>query len=349
MNDYFSRFLLAMRPAFSRQAAFNWFVIAVVGILLRNDTLGVSSIVRALSLAPHTYPCLLHFFHSNAWTVERLMGCWWKWQSQEPFACRIGGRIALMGDHTKAPKDGRKMPAVTTLHQDSETSSKPGFFRGHHWGCVSQLMSDQKKTWSSPLLTHIHQGLEQVEGVNPQANPMTIQIIRMAQRIAREIDEKAYLVLDAFFATGTVFLEAAREFDGESQRIHILTRTKKNGVAYIPYVGPQKSAGRHRIYGEKLKLVKLFDSPLWQKRFHEMAATVYQKKETVRFLSLDLLWKPAKGLIRFFLFETSRGRIILMTSDLTLEPQSALFLYCERTTIETLFNTDFREPLKHHN
>jgi len=31
------------------------------------------------------------------------------------------------------------MPGVTTLHQDSETSSKPSFFRGHHWGCLSLL------------------------------------------------------------------------------------------------------------------------------------------------------------------------------------------------------------------
>ena len=55
------RFLLFMRPAFSRQATYCWFVIVFVGFILRNDTFGVSSIVRALTLTPESYLCLVHF------------------------------------------------------------------------------------------------------------------------------------------------------------------------------------------------------------------------------------------------------------------------------------------------
>ncbi|MCP4570136.1 MAG: hypothetical protein GY841_21360 [FCB group bacterium] len=336
MIDYLEQFLLGMRPAFSRQATFNWFVIVFVGFLVRSDTLGVSSIVRALFLSPHSYPCLLHFFHSTAWQVESLMPCWWKWQAQEPFAYREKDRIVLVGDHTKTPKDARKMPAVTTLHQDSETASKPSFFRGHHWGCISQLMTDRKKYWSAPLFARIHQGLEQVEG---STGTMSTRIVNMAQTIAQEMGEKGYLVLDAFFAVGPVFNEAAKEIDGERNRIHILTRSKKNVVAYLPYTGPQKSSGRHRVYGSKLKLMKLFDSNSWGKQFKTTNTVVYQKKETIRYLILDLLWIPTKGLIRFFLIETSRGRIILMTSDLTLDVRAVLTLYCERITIEIMFDT----------
>lgn len=340
MNDYFAKFLLWMRPAFSRQATFAWFVIVVMGLLMRSDTLGVSSIVRALGLAPHTYPCLLHFFHSTAWNVEQLMAYWWQWQSQHSLAYRVGGRIVLLADHTKTPKDGRKMPAVTTLHQASETSSKPGFFRGHHWGCVSQLMTDLKKYWATPLLAHIHQGLEQVDDPEPSAGTMSTRIVHMAQIIARKMGEKAYLVLDAFFAVGPVFLEAAKELEGESPRIHILTRAKKNVAAHRPHLGPRRSSrGRPRIYGKKLQLMKLFDSHSWKDQFQVTEAIVYQKQETIRYLTLDLLWKPIKGRLRFFLIETSRGRIILMTSDLALEPLAALHLYCERVTIEVMFDT----------
>ena len=42
--------------------------------------------------------------------------------------------------------------------------------------------------------------------------------------------------------------------------------------------------------------------------------------------------------LRFILIETSRGRIILMTSDLTLQPLTALKLYCRRVNIKTLFD-----------
>ncbi len=340
MIDYLERFLQGMRPAFSRQATFDWFIVVLVGFLVRSDTLGVSSVVRALFLSSDSYPCLLHFFHSSAWNVKKLMACWWKWQAQEPFAYRVGERIVLVADHTKTPKDARKMPAVTTLYQDSETASKPTFFRGHNWGCLSQLMTDFKKSWATPLWACIHQGLEPVDGADSSSGTMATQTVRMAQTIVQKMEVNAYLVLDAFFAVGSVFTEAAKEIDGERNRIHILTRSKKNVVAYRPYTVPRKpSRGRPRQYGKKLKLMKLFDSRSWTNKFNSIETTVYQKKETIRYLTLDLLWKPTQGRIRFFLIETSRGRIILMTSDLTLDPIVALRLYCKRVKIEVMFDT----------
>jgi len=44
MHEELRRFLTHMRPAFSRQATYGWFVIVVVGFMVRTDTLGVSSI-----------------------------------------------------------------------------------------------------------------------------------------------------------------------------------------------------------------------------------------------------------------------------------------------------------------
>jgi hypothetical protein len=66
---------------------------------------------------------------------------------------------------------------------------------------------------------------------------------------------------------------------------------------------------------------------------------VYGQSVTVRYLTADLLWKPVKGYLRFFWFETPRGQLVLMTSDLNLQPLDALEAYCHRATIETLFNT----------
>ncbi len=77
--------LSSMRPAFSRRATYLWFVIAFVGFAVRTDILGVSSIVRALFLAPIHYPSLLHFFHSTAWTVEGLMSIWWQRLSRQEY------------------------------------------------------------------------------------------------------------------------------------------------------------------------------------------------------------------------------------------------------------------------
>ena len=57
----------------------------------------------------------------------------------------------------------------------------------------------------------------------------------------------------------------------------------------------------------------------------------------VKLLCLDLLWEPIKGKIRFVLAITSRGPIILMSSDLTLPAVQILELYCQRASIESMF------------
>ena len=324
MMGYLEVMLRALRPAFTRQATFAWFVVAFAGVVTRQDVYGVSSIVRALSLAPVYYPALLHFFHSTAWTAERLYRHWEAWLIRQPVVDRVAGRIVLLGDHTKQPKDGRRMPGVTTLHQDSETSSKPSFFRGHHWGCLSLLGQAHGKRLALPLWAEIHP--------EESKDSRATRLVHVAAAIGLRLGEKLFLVLDAFFAVGPVFLVAA----ATNGALHILTRAKKNVVAYRQPPPPRPhQKGRRRVYGRKLKLMKLFDAR--PADFLSAEAVVYQKKETVRYLVLDLIWKPVKGLVRFILIETSRGRLILMSSDLTLEPLLALSLYTARVRIESLF------------
>lgn len=326
MIEYLEILLRAMRPAFSRRATFLWFVVVFAGFVTRADSYGVTSIVRALWLAPACYPSLLHFFHSAAWTAETLLFNWWGWLLKEKVAHMIGGRIVLLGDHTKTVKDARKMPGVTTLHQDSETQSKPSFFRGHHWGCISLLVGAGKKFFSTPLWAEIHK--------DSIKESRATRIVNAATRIAHSFQSPAYLVLDAFFATGPVFQTA----DPSNRHLHILTRAKKNVVAYREPKKPKKrSRGRPQMYGKKLKLTKLFETE--GHKFQTADVMVYQNMETARYLVIDLIWKPIKGKLRFFLVESSRGRIILMTSDLNINIKDAINLYCRRATIETLFDS----------
>ena len=118
--------------------------------------------------------------------------------------------------------------------------------------------------------------------------------------------------------------------------ITLIIRAKKNCVAYFKAPVPQKKRpGRPRQYGEKLRLLELFDQ---QHLFSKIECTIYGKVEAVSIISLDLLWKPTAGLIRFVLAVTSRGPIILMCSDLQQDPVKALELYCARIRIETMFD-----------
>ena len=324
MMAYVEELVRTLRPAFTRQAAFAWFVVALAGVVTRTDFYGVSSIVRALSLSPVYYPALLHFFHSTAWTAEGLFRQWQTWLMRQPVVERVAERIVILGDHTKQPKDGRRMPQVTTMHQDSETSSKPSFFRGHHWGCLSLLGHAAGKRFALPLWAEIH----------PEASPdsRATRLVHIAADIGLRLQASIFLVLDAFFAVGPVFLAAA----ANKGRLHILTRAKKNVVAYqCPPPPRAHQRGRRRLYGKKLKLLNLFDTRA--RDFRTVKALVYQQKDRVRYLCLDLIWKPAHGILRFFLIETARGRLILMSSDLTLDALQALSLYTARVHIESLF------------
>jgi len=266
MLEELKHFLVFIRPAFSRRATYCWFVLVFVGFILRTDNFGVSSIVRALTLSPESYTCLLHLFHSTAWNVNGIMSIWWQWLVKKDIAHRINDRLVLVGDHTKTPKDGRKMPAVATLHQDSETSSKPSYFRGHHWGCIGILMQACDKYFAVPLWANIQEGLT----------------------LLANSDEKRHLL----------------------KAVQIVEMAKRTAMA----------------------MAKCYT-------FQTIEADIYGQSENIRYLVLDLLWKSVKGMLRFILVETSRGRIILITSDLKLEPVTAIQLYCRRVTIETMFDT----------
>ena len=70
------------------------------------------------------YHCLLHLFRSSAWNKDCLLLKWTKFVLAEGMAHEMNGRIVLVADHTKQPKDARKIPEVTTMRKDSETSSR---------------------------------------------------------------------------------------------------------------------------------------------------------------------------------------------------------------------------------
>ena len=55
-------------------------------------------------------------------------------------------------------------------------------------------------------------------------------------------------------------------------------------------------------------------------------------------MSLTLLWRPIADYVLFVLAFTSKGPIILMSSDLELLAVNAIELYCARTRIEILFS-----------
>jgi hypothetical protein len=122
--------ILPLRAALSYQATFMWFATIVVGMMVRSELRGVTSIVRALNLRPDRYNPLRRCFHSTAIKLDQLTALWVQAVLRlftNPV--RVNGRLVLVGDGVKAAKRGRKMPAVKLLHQQSNCSTKPEYIR----------------------------------------------------------------------------------------------------------------------------------------------------------------------------------------------------------------------------
>lgn len=158
----------------------------------------------------------------------------------------------------------------------------------------------------------------------------------MVTEVVMHLGKKCIIVLDAYFAVGPVFWLLKEAVDAHKERlVHIITRAKSNVVGYED--PPPKTGGRGapRKYGQKLKLMDLFEDR--KSQFQEATIELYGQGKTVSFLCLDLIWKPIKEKVRFVLVCDGTERFILMCSDLTMPASDIITAYSYRFKIEVNF------------
>ena len=76
MMNFIEIVLCRFESCFSRKAAFRWFVTITVGLMLRSDKLGLTSVIRDLALSPGSYDSMLHFFRASSWSLEDIHRRW---------------------------------------------------------------------------------------------------------------------------------------------------------------------------------------------------------------------------------------------------------------------------------
>jgi hypothetical protein len=146
MIAHISLILEAFRPCFTRQAAYHWFVIVIMGFILRIDHYGTSSFIRWLAIRPSLYTAMLSFFRAQSWKLDSIMRRWWQIVLERCIPIEIDGRLVLVGDGIKVSKEAEKMPGVKRLHQESDNSGKAQYIYGHHWGVIGTLAGWKKKS-----------------------------------------------------------------------------------------------------------------------------------------------------------------------------------------------------------
>ena len=164
--EYINEILFEFRPCFSKERSFLWFVVAVVGFMLRSDHLGVTSVIRELGInSDQQYECLLHFFRSKAWKLEDLIKKWAELVIGSKWIYRGFGRPVLIGDGVNESKEGKHMPSVKKLHQESENSGKPEYIWGHMFGGIGVLIGNAAKLFCLPISMSYYENENEVRNM----------------------------------------------------------------------------------------------------------------------------------------------------------------------------------------
>ena len=318
-----------LRGACSRQATFLWLALVLAALTIRSDRAGVTSLVRALALPARHYRGLLHLFHSSALDLERLTTHWLQLVLRRFTPLRVGPYLVCLADGLKPPQEGRKMPAVRSLHQAAGNNSKPAFIMGHSLQALSLLVRNPAgRVTAIPLIARIHEGLV---FSNRDRRTLLDKLVLMFLGLARDIPAPVIVVADAYYASAKVIRPL---LDAGHQRV---TRARVNAVAYWPAQRPSNPRrGRPRLYGDKIALRQLAQE---HADFVTAPSPVYGETGVqLAYRCVDLLWRPVGHLVRFVIVRhPQRGVIFLLATDTTLDPLDIITLYAYRFKIEVGF------------
>jgi len=247
--------------------------------------------------------------------------------------------VLFLADHLKMPKEGRRMPGVQILHQESQNSGKGEYIEGHIIAHVSAVATNGKEHRSIPLISERQESPPRIAGTKkPAGDTIVTQMANLVVEAAQGLKgEAAVVAADAYFAKAT-FFEATKAVNASGERlIEVVTRAPTDTAAYtIPVPPAKRGRGQPRKYGDKITLYNLFSD---MSKFTNTSMTLYGKEAKVKYLCLDLYWKPTKGLIRFVLVElNSKDHCVLMSSSLTLTSEEIITTYGLRFKIESSFD-----------
>ena len=314
--------IFQLRPACSRKLTFLNMVFLLLGFILRNDVVGVTSMIRGMHLKATVYRALVRTLNGGGISLEKLQFSWCslalKIFSKQIFRCN--GRLVLLGDGLKIPKEGRKIPAVKSQHQESSNNSKPEFIMGHFFQTVALLTTGFGRAFATPLASRIHDGIRYTTRDRRTVIDKYLSLLKQLSL------GSFYLVVDCYYCTNKI----ARSL--VAYRSHLVSRVKTNAVACLEVEMVKiKKRGRPKKYGKSIKLRALFDT----EKLIPTNAFIYGENRDFKYWSRDLVWPKYGGLVRYVgVLLPNRSKAVFVTTDLTLEPLKLIELYSLRMKIE---------------
>jgi hypothetical protein len=231
------------------------------------------------------------------------------WSFTTAYVHRIKGQRVYVGDGIKVAKEGRKMPGVKGLHQESEDVSKPKWIRGHYFNALSILLGAGSAYFAVPIVLKVHDGLTAAATEASDAQPRTTLVTKMADLCTAYAQAGSDIVLAAYFACEPVMTRFRRH------QVHLISRVRCSTVAHAPFsvVPTVKGPGRPRRWGSKVKLQTLF-API--EHCQQAKVWLYGQFVTVYYPCFELHWDSPETTVRFVLTQLANGRpFILVSTD----------------------------------
>lgn len=279
----------SLANACTRKRTFMWLLVVLVAWLARPDLLGVTSFVRSSFLAPAVYPLLLNFFHSASLDLSMLTELWVRFALSHFSPVTESGALVFVADGIKVGKEGKQMPAVKCLHQESENNTKGEFIMGHSFQALALLgVAGTGQVAAIPLVSRICEGLRLNSA---RHRSQLVKLVEIVLAVARIAERSAILVADAYYAACTVILPLL------AAGHHLVSRVRWNAVGYEPAPTPKvRKRGRPKKYGEKHHLWDFFKG--WRNAVEAQSPVYGEEKIKIEYRSVDLLWRPIGAVVQ---------------------------------------------------
>ncbi len=270
---------------------------------------------------------MLHFFRASSWSLDRIRRRWFEAVQAFSPLYKEDGLHVLIGDGVKQSREGRRIPALKKLFQESENSAKPEYIHGHMFGGLGILAGNTGNWACIPLSIRLHDGLQAASSWKNASVSCASHVIQMVENAwqAAGVFGNSLLLLDRYFLTVPALQKLAALNQEGPARMEIVTKAKRSCTAFEKPEPKKPGRGRPPKKGRAVHLMELFDS--CREQFLEASVEMYGCMENVRYYSVDLLWgQKMYQELRFVLAEYNGKKSILASTSLALSPLAVIRL-----------------------
>ena len=327
--------------------AYQMFVLIVMGMLMKRDHYGVTSLVRGLELDPRHYCSLLDFFRNRSFDLDHIRQSWCRCLADHKQVYTTNGKVELIGDGTAKKHQLGNIPGVYKQYKYGDKMLQVSYFFGMFWGAIGVVCASPSGFYCIPAFLSIQQGLKSLKQwfdtispgrtkyVEQHTKSHTEQIMDGAAEVARGMGRPCIVTLDRYFLS-TPLLKRMDAANAHQRIIDVVARVKSPCTANrLPPPRDPHKRGRPPEKGEKVPVFALFEQ---EELFSKLKVFMYGKDEVVRYYTEDLLWH--KHLLRFVLVIRKGGaQCVFASTDVELSPAQIIEVYSRRFKIELGFRS----------